>query len=131
MSNGGTVSVSATILGTTIVDIAAVPWSQGMNAQQALEAAYDTREDPTYGFSLAYYGSGLGYFVEEIEQIGDQPGVYWEFFVNGASSATGIDVTALNAGDAVSFEYQYYRPSSERTPSPQIAAKHQRRAAVG
>jgi hypothetical protein len=133
MSNGDTVSVTATILGNTIVDIPNVPWTSGMNAQQALEGAYNAREDAHYGFSLAYYGyerSGelLGYLVEEIEQIGDQPGVYWEFFVNGASSATGLDSTILNAGDAVAFEYAYYAPGAD-SPSTQVAAKHQRKTA--
>ena len=128
MSNGGTVSVTATILGNTIVDVQDVPWTSGMNAQQALEAAYNTQQDANYGFSLSYYGSTLGYLVEEIEQIGDQPGVYWEFFLNGASSDVGIDFVVLDAGDAVSFEYQYYAPSRAAAPSPQIAAKQQRRA---
>jgi hypothetical protein len=131
MSNGGTVSVTATILGNAIVHIQDVPWTSGMNAQQALEAAYDAREDKNYGFSVAYYGHSpdgalLGYLVEEIEQIGDQPGVYWEFFVNSQPSGTGIDTTVLNAGDAVSFEYQYYAPSAG-APNAQLAAKHLRK----
>ncbi|HEX8073973.1 MAG TPA: DUF4430 domain-containing protein [Thermoleophilaceae bacterium] len=129
MSNGNTVSVSATILGNTIVDVQGVPWTNGMNAQQALEGAYNLRTDQNYGFSVAYYGESWGYFLEEIEQIGDQPGVYWEFFVNGTSSETGIDTTILNAGDAVAFEYQYYDPHQEGS-NPQLAAKHQRKAGV-
>ncbi len=132
MSNGQAVSVTATIVGNTIVDISGVPWTTGMNAQQALEAAYDLRQDAHYGFSVAYYGTVpvygyLGYFVEEIEQIGDQPGVYWQFFVNGEPSQTGIDRTILNAEDALTFEYQYYDPNQPE-PSPQLAAKHQRKA---
>jgi hypothetical protein len=134
VSNGDTVSVTATILGSTIVSIPDVPWTSGMNAQQALEGAYNQREDPHYGFSLEYYGydSGghlLGYLVEEIDQIGDQPGVYWEFLVNDAPSSTGIDTTILNGGDAVSFVYQYYNPNA--TPaSPQLAAKHERKTGL-
>jgi hypothetical protein len=129
MSNGGTVSVTATILGNAIVDIPNVPWTSGMNAQQALEAAYNLRTDKNYGFSVAYYGEPFGYFLEEIERIGDQPGVYWEFFVNGTWSSTGIDTTILNAGDAIAFEYQYYDPNQPES-NPQLAAKHERKASA-
>jgi hypothetical protein len=129
VSNGDTVSVTATILGNKIVNIPDVPWTGGMNAQQALEGAYNQREDPHYGFALEYYGTQLGYFVEEIDQIGDQPGVYWEFLVNGTPSPTGIDTTPLNFGDAVSFVYQYYDPNTSPA-SPQLAAKHERKTGL-
>jgi hypothetical protein len=120
-----TVALKATILGIDIVDIPDVPWVSGMNAQAALEAAYNTKEDPGFLFSLEYYGTSLGYFVEEIEQIGDQPGVYWEFFVNGVPADHGIDQVTLNAGDLVSFTYTYYSPAA-KPASAQLAAKHTR-----
>lgn len=118
-----TVALQVTILNEDIVDIDTVPWSSGMNAQAALEAAYNTHADP-FDFSIAYYGTGLGYLVEEFDGIGDQPQVFWLFMVNGKVSPVGIDQTILNAGDKVSFTYSYY--SNGAAVEPQQAAKHRR-----
>lgn len=135
MSN--TVALKVSILGNTIVDIDDIAWHEGMNATAVLESAYNMREDKEFLFSLAYYGYDqngnlLGYFVEEIEQIGDQPNVYWQFAVNGNVSDQGIDQVRLRDGDVVSFTYSYWSDSD--VESPQLAAKHerfQRRAQLG
>jgi Domain of unknown function (DUF4430) len=126
MSTGDTVSLKVTVLDTDIVAID-VPWTSGMNAKELLEAAYDTGQDPGYEFSLAYYGSDLGYMVEEFEQIGDQLNLYWQFLVNGQWSPRGIDQVSLEAGDAVLFRYSYV-PDDQATSQPPLAAKHSRRA---
>ena len=120
------VSLKVTVLDTDIVAIDDIPWTQSMNAQAVLEAAYDTGEDPGYGFSLAYYGSRLGYLVEEFEEIGDQTNLYWQFFVNGKPSPQGIDRVTLDPGDAVSFKYSYF-PEENGSEEPQLAAKHIRK----
>jgi hypothetical protein len=60
-----------------------------------------------------------------IEQIGDQPGVYWEFAINGVPADHGIDQVTLNAGDLVSFDYSYSSPTEE-AGGGQLAAKHTR-----
>lgn len=132
MSTSSTVALKITILGTAIVDIEDVPWTEGMNAQGALEAAYNTREDAGFVFSLAYYGYDpqgelLGYYVEEIEQIGDQPHVYWKFAINGADCKHGIDQVTLRPGDAVSFTYAYY-DDEQISSNAQLATKHSRKA---
>jgi hypothetical protein len=120
------VSLKVTVIDTDIVAIDDIPWTQSMNAQAVLEAAYETREDPGYGFSLAYYGSSLGYLVEEFENIGDQANLYWQFFVNGEVSTQGIDRVTLDPGDAVSFQYSYF-PHGEGSGEPQLAAKQIRK----
>ena len=123
------VALQVTILDNTIVDIDDVPWNQGMNGKDVLEAAYKTKADADFLFSLAYYGVGpggepLGYLVEEIEQIGDQPQLYWAFRVNGTLMDCGIDQVTLNAGDVVSFTYSYC--DDQQTESTQLATKHRR-----
>lgn len=125
MSNGNTVTVEV-IGGPTIT----VVWSQGMNAQQALEEAYNQiNNSGQFTYALQYYGSGLGYLVVMINETYDSfisssaPFYYWEFFVNGISSLTGVDNTILNSGDAVSFELQMYAP--ETHPNSLLKAKHE------
>lgn len=92
-----------------------VPFTSGMNAQQALEAAYNSVNDPTqFIYALEYYGSGFGYLVMMINGTYDSfispshPYYFWEFYVNGAPASAGIDNTTLQAGDAISFELQIY-----------------------
>lgn len=73
---------------------------------------HDSRSDPGFLFLLAYHGHDsvgdrLGYLVEEIEQVGDQPNLYWQFVINGEVSEHGIDQVTLSQGDAVSFTYAY------------------------
>ena len=95
----------------------AVPWTQGMNAQQALEEAYNAignTEEFTYG--IQYFGTKLGYLVFMINETYDtfisssEPFFYWEFLVNGEPSSTGVDSTILNAGDVVGFVFEQYEP---------------------
>lgn len=99
---------------------ASVPWTAGMNAQQALEAMWRQLHDTdTFTYALQYYGSQLGYLVFMINETYDtfiskaKPFYYWEFLVNGTHSNTGIDSTKLNAGDAVSFAYTSFDPDQQ------------------
>jgi len=111
MANGNTVTVQ--IVGG---DTVSVPWTQGMNAQQALELAYHHN----FTYALQYYGSSLGYLVVMINETYDSflsssaPYWYWEFFVNNTPSPTGIDGTILHSGDAIAFSFTMY-----------VAAQHQ------
>ena len=63
-----------------------MPWSSGMNAQNALELAYDQINSTgkfTYGFQ--YFGRTLGYLVFMVNETYDtftssaMPYFYWEF----------------------------------------------------
>ncbi len=113
--------------------IANLPWSQGMNAQQALEEAYNQVGRPQiFTYALQYYG-GFGYLVMMINETYDSfissaaPFYYWQFLVNGQPPQTGIDGTVLNAGDTISFEFVLYNPSQHA--GTMLEAKHQFQAA--
>ncbi len=107
-----------------------VTWTNGMNAQQALELAEDVLQEE-FIYSIEYYGSALGYLINMINETYDtfksssKPYFYWEFLVNGSPSQTGIDQTTLSDGDEVSFTFKSYDASSV---SKQISAKHNRRS---
>jgi hypothetical protein len=120
-----TVSITATVLGHEIVSFDEVPWTQGMTALAAMEAALDSNEDPGFAFLVGYHGSNRGYLVHSIKWVGDQPCVYWLFEVNGAAVHSGLDRTELKSGDALSFTYAYYRPA-EAGKNPQLEAKFAR-----
>lgn len=94
---------------------ATVPWFQGMNAQQALEAAYNQiNNSAVFTYALQYYGGGLGYLVMMINETYDSfisssaPFFYWQFLVNGTPAQSGIDGITLNPGDVVSFSFEMY-----------------------
>ena len=94
---------------------AAIPWQQGMNAQNALEAAWNQiNNSAQFTYGLQYYGTVYGYLLFMINETYDSflssadPFYYWEFFVNGAPQNQGIDSTTLNPGDTVTFTYSLF-----------------------
>ena len=112
------------VFGPTII----VPWTTGMNAQQAIEEAYNTQVPAgEFTYALQYYGTSLGYLVVMINETYESymssaaPFYFWEFLVNGTAATTGIDGTILNSGDVVTFEFQVYNPIQA---SPTVAAKY-------
>ena len=123
MSNG-TVSVEIVGGGGPVT----VGWTDGMNVQQALEAAHDVSPGLTFG--LEYFGSH-GYLVQMINGTYETflpsggPSYYWELFVNGTSARQGIDCTILNDGDAVVFEYVLFVPDTHE--GTMLAVKHESR----
>lgn len=112
MSNTITVQVEGTG-GTTVNN---VPYTSGMNAQQALEAAFNTFTNPptlpTINFWLEYFGTYhqtyLGYMVTNMNGITQQGSNYWMLYVNDTQATKGIDSTTLSDGDTVSFKYEAY-----------------------
>lgn len=108
---------------------ATVPWIQGMNAQQALEAAYNQiNNNSVFTYAIQYYGSGLGYLVLMINETYDSfitssaPFFYWQFLINGAPAQAGIDGVTLNPGDVVSFSFEMYVAAKHAKST--LAAKH-------
>jgi len=117
--------VSVTIAGGPSVEVA---WQAGMNAQNALELAWNQiNNSASFTYGLQYYGSTFGYLLFMVNETYDSflssaaPYYYWEFFVNGVSQNQGIDTTILNSGDAVSFAFSQY--SSELHAGTTLAAK--------
>jgi hypothetical protein len=112
---------------------AVVGWKLGMNAQQALEAAYNQiNSSQKFTYMLQFFGKQLGYLVGMINETYDtfvSPGApsvvplfYWEFLVNNIPAGKGIDSTPLAAGDVVTFTYTQYIP--QPNVSSQLATKH-------
>lgn len=106
-----------------------VPWSPNMNAQQALETAYNkVNNDSAFTYAVQYYGSSLGYLVMMVNETYDSfisssaPFWYWEFLVNGQPSQVGIDSATLKAGDVVGFSLEMYTP--EKSAASTLHAKH-------
>jgi hypothetical protein len=103
------IGLTITVNGTVVRTVPPIPFTSGMNAQNALEAAYVS--GGSYSFLLQYYGA-LGYEVTTIDQIAAQQGTdaayYWQFFYNGQSAQQGIDETFLNDGDQLDFAYTCY-----------------------
>ena len=106
-----------------------VPWVKGMNAQQALEKAYvEINNSQKFTFALQYFNL-YGYLVVMINETYEtftpsaSPYFYWEFFLNGSPSSTGIDGTILNCGDVIAFEFQLYTP--EKHAKTTVGAKHE------
>jgi len=61
-----------------------VPWTTGMTAQDALEAAYDQiNSSATFTYALQFYGTPLGYLVLMINET------YDSFISSAAPSSTG------------------------------------------
>jgi hypothetical protein len=106
--------------------ITGIPWQQGLNVQQELEAAYNQTSQPTpvFHFYLEYFGS-YGYMVSQFSAIADQDPNYWMFYVNGVLAQTGIDSYALQAGDAVQWKYQSWS-DAEHAQVPVLQAKRAR-----
>lgn len=125
MSNNASVQVSVVGGPSTTV-----PWVSGMNAQQAMEAAFNVFNDSqTFTYALQYYGRQFGYLVVMINETYDSfvsssaPFFYWEFLLNGAAAQQGIDSTVLNPGDTIAFAFEAYDPV--RHVGSTLARKHE------
>ncbi len=104
------VTVSIAVNGSVVRSMPDVPWSSGMNGQNALEQAYAAGTG--YSFVLQYFGTSLGYEVISFDGVAAQQGAdisfYWEFIYNGTPAQQGIDGTILNDGDILLFDYVTY-----------------------
>lgn len=103
------IGLSISVNGGVVRTLPPINFTAGMNAQNALEAAY--AGGGGYGFQLQYFGD-MGYEVTVIDGLAAQQGsdvaFYWQFFYNGVSAAQGIDQTLLSDGDALNFSYTLY-----------------------
>jgi hypothetical protein len=112
-SNKDTVTIQ--IVGGPMMTI---PFTSGMNVQQAMEHAFDSQTTPTgFTYALQYFGGKLGYLVIMINETyesfisSSHPFYFWEFLLNGQPAQSGIDNTVLNAGDVISFELRTFGPT--------------------
>jgi len=101
-----------------------IPFSAGMNAQDALETAYNQiQNSAAFSFALQFYGTyqgppygPLGYMVIGLNGVYDLPtqNTYWAFYLNGALATQGIDSTLLAPGDAIGFQNEAYSEAKHR-----------------
>jgi len=102
--------------GSTTKTVEDVPYTSNMNAQQALEAAYNTvtipPAFPLFSYWMDYFGTEndvyLGYLIQSMDGLTAFGSKYWMLYVNGALSNEGIDSTTLSDSDSVEFKYQQY-----------------------
>lgn len=106
-----------------------VPWTDGLNAQRALERAWDEiAQTAEFTYALQYFGTKLGYLVNMVNETYDtfgstsDPFFYWQVSVNGVPSNTGIAQIALQPSDIVTLSYERY-DNAKHSGSP-LAAKH-------
>lgn len=104
-----TIGLTISVAGSAVRSLPDVPYKNGMNVQEAMEAAYSVGSG--YSFRLRYFGN-LGYEVVTIDEISSQTGsdisFYWELLINGYPATQGIDQTYLSDGDEVTFDYATY-----------------------
>jgi hypothetical protein len=121
-----TVSLTATVLDHEVIAVDDIPWTDGMTILSLMEAVYDSGEaPPSFSFMIGYFGKDLGYLLYDINQIGDQPCVFWRVAINGERPKSGLDKDPLNAGDAVTMTYSWCG-QSEAAEDALVAAKFDR-----
>jgi hypothetical protein len=111
----GIMSVTVTVDGGPTVE---VDWHLGINAQGALEAAWERVNSTVKGsftYELQYFGK-LGYLVSmmndthETYSVQIEPNFFWEFYYKGEPATVGIDGQELNDGDQIRFAFEPARP---------------------
>lgn len=129
MTSDNTVTVE--IAGGPTIDI---EWSEGMTVTRALQDACDKVDnDEEFTFGLQYYPRD-GHLVMMINENYDSfvsssdPSFFWELFINGKKSETGVDHTILNNGDVVRFEFEMYDKTNGPSPVAQFKYQRHRRA---
>jgi len=120
-SSPATVTLKAQILDHQIIDMGYIPHSHDMTILSAMEWARD-KDATGFSFEIGYFDANLGYLLFKVNQIGDQPCVYWDVNINGKPPQTGLDKQKLNAGDVVTMTFAWCGPA-EAQASPYIAAK--------
>lgn len=75
----------------------------------ALEVLRNTASVP---IQYKYFGHDLGYFVEAIDNIRNNPraGMYWVYSINGTKASTGISTYIIQPHDYIHWTYEasYY-----------------------
>lgn len=106
-------SISVAVNNQVVKQTNNVLWQANMNAQNAMEQAYDA--DQSFSFLVQYFGSQLGYEAVAIDNIASQAGtdafLFWEFSVNGVIADKGVDHTSPKDGDKLGWNFTRYDPA--------------------
>lgn len=112
------ITMTLSLNGNEISQVNNIPFTAGMNIQQAMEAAYGLTPGHSYNFSLQYFGTELGYEVVTLDSIANQIGsdpnsyLFWALYINGTFSPTGIDSTVLQDGDQIGWDFEGFSPEA-------------------
>lgn len=112
------ITMTLSLNGNEISQVDNIPFTAGMNIQQAMEAAYGLTPGHSYNFSLQYFGTELGYEVVTLDSIANQIGsdpnsyLFWALYINGTFSPTGIDSTVLQDGDQIGWDFEGFSPEA-------------------
>ena len=74
----------------------------GSTAYDAMNILASTTD---FTFKSVFY-SGLGYFIEEINNVKNSHGQYWTLYVNGKYSDVGVSDYKLSQGDVIEWKYE-------------------------
>jgi hypothetical protein len=91
-----------------------VPWSAGLNIQNAMEACYNYNAGPgnPFTYQLQYYGTYntlfLGYMAVAINGTYRAGGYIWYVYLNGTKTNNSLDAVPLSPDDVVEFKYETY-----------------------
>lgn len=130
------ITITISLSGRPITELTGIQHSAGMTVRQAMEAAWNSRQDAEYNFAMEYYGqppAGFGYEVIMIDNLTMQVGseqdtfVFWQLSVNGQLSSDGIDGTALDDGDSIEWDYTSYVPDVHGGTHYEALRDHARR----
>lgn len=102
-----TVIINTTLTKTTVEN---VPYTLGMNAQKALQAAYNTVKCPPavplFTYTMGYTGSQTGYVVEIIIGLSPFSNKCWMPYIGGTVQSRYIDNITINDSDILEFKYE-------------------------
>lgn len=59
----------------------------------------------SFRFKAKYY-SGLGYFIQEVNEITNLNGTYWTLYINGLYSTKGASQYVLKNGDIIEWKFE-------------------------
>ena len=78
---------------------------KGSSVYDLMEIA---RETKSFYFTGKDFGPGLGFFVQSIGGIFQDPSVskYWIYYLNGKKANRGVSNLFLKAGDAIEWRYE-------------------------
>lgn len=78
---------------------------EGTSVYEMMKVASDTQK---FRFAGKDFGSGLGFFVREIDGIKENPGEgkYWIYYLNGKKANLGISNLFLGQHDVVEWKYE-------------------------
>ena len=74
----------------------------GSTAYDAMNILASTTD---FTFKSVFY-SGIGYFIEEINNVKNSGGQYWTLYVNGKYSNVGASDYKLSSGDIIEWKYE-------------------------